>query len=97
MVTTNQAENIYARIRSKLEDGLKLQCLRIRDDSEKHRGHSGYNAAGASHLHIKIVTDSFDGMSRIARYRKVYSLLDHELQSHIHALSLDLKTPAEFE
>lgn len=95
MCATKAAEHIYTRVRDKLEAELQPRRLVIRDDSGKHQGHSGYNPQGASHLHIHVVTTAFDGMSRVNRYRWIYQLLDHELRTHVHALELDLKTPAE--
>ena len=89
---TGRSEQISQQIRDKLEAGLAPEQIVIRDDSHKHKGHSGYNAQGASHLHITIVADAFDGMSRIDRYRTVYDLLEDELKTHVHALSLELKT-----
>jgi BolA protein len=95
MFTTDIAEQIYTQIRAKLELALEPEQLTIRDDSHKHKGHNGYNPDGASHLHIRIVASTFYGMSRIDRYRKVYNLLVQELNTHIHALQLDLRTPEE--
>ena len=97
MTATKSSDPIYQQIRDKIEAELAPDKLIIRDDSHKHKGHSGYNAQGASHLHITIVADAFNGVSRIARYRVVYDLLAEELRTRIHALSLDLKTKYEYE
>ena len=37
----------------------------------------------------------FEGLTSIKRHRLVYSILEEELRSPVHALSLITKTPAE--
>jgi len=49
------------------------------------------------HYTARIVSDDFDGLSRIQRHRRVHSAIGDELGREIHALSLDLKTPSEAE
>jgi len=47
------------------------------------------------HFTAQIVSDEFNGLSRIQRHRRVHSAIGAELGREIHALSLDLKTPIE--
>ncbi|AKS41023.1 BolA/IbaG family iron-sulfur metabolism protein [Wenzhouxiangella marina] len=49
------------------------------------------------HFTARIVSPSFEGKSRIQRHRQVHAAFGTELGREIHALSLDLKTPAEAE
>jgi BolA protein len=42
-----------------------------------------------------MVSDAFEGLSRVARQRLVMEALTEEFASGLHALSLDLKTPQE--
>jgi stress-induced morphogen len=44
---------------------------------------------------IEVVSDKFDGKKRIQRHQMVYKLLQEELDSGLHALSMKLHTPAE--
>ncbi|MBI3439017.1 MAG: BolA/IbaG family iron-sulfur metabolism protein [Proteobacteria bacterium] len=41
------------------------------------------------------VSPAFEGQSRVERQRLVYHALREEFDTGLHALSLDLKTPAE--
>jgi len=41
------------------------------------------------------VTTAFEGKSLIARHRLVMAVLAEEMKGPIHALTLDVKTPAE--
>jgi len=49
------------------------------------------------HFTARIESNEFEGLSRIQRHRRVHSAIGAELGREIHALSLDLKTPAEAE
>lgn len=47
------------------------------------------------HYVARIVSDAFTGCSRIQRHRLVHEAVGEAMGREIHALSLDLKTPAE--
>jgi len=47
------------------------------------------------HYVARIVSDSFVGLSRIQRHRKVHAAVGEALGREIHAMSLDLKTTEE--
>jgi len=83
------------RIRSKLTAALQPTRLEIRDDSHRHAGHQGARPEGETHFHLEIVSAAFAGEGRIARQRKVYRLLDEELNGPVHALALTTLTPEE--
>jgi BolA protein len=86
---------IADRIRSKLEAALSPMRLDIQDDSAKHSGHSGAREGGESHFSVLIVSDAFEGLSRVARQRRVNTILADELAGPVHALSIQARTPAE--
>ena len=78
------------QIEVRLRDAFAPDHLAVRDDSERHRGHAGYQEGGESHFHVVIRAAGFQGQSRLARHRAVHSALGQELLSKIHALSLDI-------
>ncbi|MGB7316413.1 MAG: BolA family protein [Planktotalea sp.] len=80
-------------IRAKLEAALAPSLLEVVDDSESHRGHSGFQEGGESHYNVRIRAEAFAGQSRIKRHRLVHSALGPELIGRIHALALDLDVP----
>jgi BolA family transcriptional regulator, general stress-responsive regulator len=86
---------IADRIRSKLEAALSPMRLDIQDDSAKHSGHSGAREGGESHFSVLIVSDAFEGLSRVARQRRINTILADELAGPVHALSIQARTPAE--
>ena len=79
-------------IEDRLRKAFAPHALEVRDDSERHRGHAGYQEGGESHFHVVIRAPGFEGQSRIARHRAVHAALGPDLMGRIHALSLDLGT-----
>lgn len=86
---------IRDRIETKIRDALQPLEIDIVDESAKHAGHAGARPEGETHFHVRVVADAFEGQNRVARQRLVYRLLTEEFEAGLHALSLDLKTPAE--
>ena len=70
-----------------------LDCQLV-DDSHLHAGHAGA-ASGAGHYSIRIVSDRFDGLNRVARHRLVYDCLRDMMTSDIHALNIIALAPSE--
>lgn len=78
------------KIRSRLEEAFAPRVLEVVDESERHRGHAGYQEGGESHFQVTIESEKFKGLSRIARHRAVHEALGRDLVSEIHALRLKL-------
>lgn len=85
------------RIRPRLEQVLAPAYLDLVDDSAAHAGHAGAMERGGGHFSAVIVADSFAGRTLVARHRLVYEALGDLLQTEIHAFSMKLYTPDEFE
>jgi BolA protein len=81
-------------IESRLRKALAPTELQVWDDSEAHKGHAGA-AKGGGHFELLITSDRFSGLRPIARHRLVYDALGDLMQSRIHALSINAKTPEE--
>lgn len=84
-------------LENKINDALSPSVLRITDDSTAHAGHYD-NASNTlpSHLKMLVVSTVFEGLSPIARQRRMHTILADEM-SAIHAVSFKLLTPEEFE
>jgi BolA protein len=90
--------NRYERISARLTEVFSPARLEIEDESAKHAGHvhmARAPAGGETHYNVIIVSKVFEGQSRVARSRAVHEALAAEFASGLHALSLNLKTPAE--
>ena len=79
----------------RLTAALAPTRIELTDDSEKHRGHGGYNPAGGSHFTLAIESASFAGKSRIERQRLVHNALGDLLDERVHALSIKARAPGE--
>lgn len=77
-------------IEDRLREAFSPRELLVVDDSESHRGHGGYQEGGESHYNVRIRSEAFKGLSRVARHRAVHSALGPDLIARIHALALDL-------
>lgn len=84
------------RIVSKLNENLTISKLIVVDESDKHKGHQGYIEGGETHFKITIVTSDFINKSKITRHKMVYKILQEEMSDRIHALSINAKTPIEY-
>lgn len=68
--------------------------LEIIDESHLHAGHAGNTGGG--HFNVLIVSEQFAGLLPLKRHRLVFDAVGDLMQEHIHALSIQAKTPAEF-
>ena len=74
--------------------------LEVTDDSAAHAGHAGAadhaertGATEGTHFELTIVSNSFVGKTLVARHRMIYELLAELMQTRIHALRIDARTP----
>ena len=79
----------------RLDRALSPSRVSLVDDSEKHRGHGGYNPAGESHFSLAIESAAFTGRSRVERQRLVHAALGDLLHERVHALSIRATAPGE--
>ena len=86
---------IATEMRRRLQAALAPTVLALTDESEKHRGHGGYNPAGESHFSLVIESTAFADKSRIERQRMVHSALGDLLKERVHALSIKARAPGE--
>jgi len=68
--------------------------LLVKDQSHLHRGHEGAKD-GRGHFDVTIISDRFEGQSRLSRHRMVYAALGALIESDIHALSITATAPSD--
>jgi len=79
----------------RLNSALSPTRIELTDDSEKHRGHGGYNPAGESHFSLDIQSEAFAGKSRVERQRLVYRALGELMKERVHALQIRARAPGD--
>ena len=80
-------------IEAALSAALHPTSLAVEDDSAQHAGHAG--AREGRHFSVRVVSERFNGLSRLARHRLVYDSLNLLMQRGIHALAIDARAPGE--
>lgn len=81
------------QIETTLRVSLAPTALQVQDDSQHHIGHAG--AREGRHFSVHVVSDRFNGLSRLARHRLVYDSLHDLIPRGVHALAIDARTPGE--
>ena len=77
----------------RLDSALSPTRVELTDESEKHRGHGGYNPEGESHFSLEIESEAFTGKSRVERQRMIYKALGDLMRERVHALSIKARAP----
>ncbi len=83
---------VKQRIEAKLASVLQPQHLEVLNESANH----SVPAGSETHFKVLVVTKSFEGKNLVLRHRMVYSLLEQEMKSGVHALALHTHTPEEW-
>ena len=97
---TRQFGTVAESMQQKLTQQFNPAHLEIIDESHKHSGHAAmqdYQRSGETHFKVIVVSDSFEGKMPIERHRAVNECLADELQSGVHALSIEAKTAKQWE
>jgi len=88
------SDDRQVQIRSELEKYFQPTELLVKDQSHLHAGHAGARD-GKGHFDVTIVSQAFDGLTRVQRHRMVYDALSQLIESDIHALSIRAFAPSE--
>ncbi|HZG10083.1 MAG TPA: BolA family protein [Allosphingosinicella sp.] len=95
-MTNPETGPVAREIAQRLEAALAPASLQVINDSEKHRGHGGYDGSGESHFTVVVEAEAFRGLSRLARQRAVNEALGDLLsKDRIHALAIKATVPGE--
>ena len=66
------------------------------NESRLHAGHKPeFTGGGETHMRIRIISQSFAGLNRVARHRAVNDLLKDEFDAGLHALAIEATAPGE--
>ena len=82
-----------AQVEAALRASFDAAALEVIDDSHLHAGHAG--AKEGRHFTVRVTSERFAGLSRVARHRLVYDALRSLVAEGIHALAIEARTPTE--
>ena len=88
-------ENRSDRIEKILREQLAAHHVEVIDDSPLHEGHAGAEE-GAGHYRVLVVSQRFEGLSKVAAQRLVYAALGDLMHREIHALQMVTLTPDDW-
>jgi BolA protein len=80
---------------NKLREAFLPESLDVTDESHLHEGHAGHRPGGETHFRVYIVSQAFQGKSRVECHRMINATLATELAGSVHALAISAKAPAE--
>lgn len=81
------------QVEAALRDAFAPTLLAVQDDSHLHAGHAG--AREGRHFSVRLVSERFAGLGRVARHRLVYDALAPLMKRGIHALAIDARAAAD--
>lgn len=88
--------SVQSTIETKLAAAFQPERLDVINESHLHAHHQpDFDGTGETHFRVRIVSDRFAGMTRVARHRAVNDLLKDELAGGVHALAVEPAAPGE--
>lgn len=81
------------RIEELVSQELTPEYLKVEDESANHHVPEG----AQTHFKLTVVSPRFTDLSRISRHRLLNQMLKKEFELGMHALSMHLFTPKEWE
>ena len=82
-------------LETKLRTSLGATHVEVIDESHLHAGHAGARDGGR-HFRAVIVSEKFEGLSRVRSQQLVYQSVEEWMGKEIHALSMKTFTPDEW-
>ena len=82
------------KIEQLLTAAFNPTAILVKDQSHLHAGHAGAKE-GKGHFDVRLVSDKFNGQSRISPHRMVYDALGPFMHSDIHALRINAISPQD--
>jgi BolA family transcriptional regulator, general stress-responsive regulator len=83
-------KNYFEEIDKKLKEQIKIEELKIVDNSYKHKGHKFFSP-DKFHLKLKIKSLYLQSISRINAQKLIMKILEEDLKTKIHALEINIE------
>ena len=74
-------------VKKKINKNILLENINIEDKTFLHKGHKT-NQGGKFHLKLTIMSQELKKMDKIQSTKKIYSILDEELEKYIHSIQI---------
>ncbi len=83
-------KNYFEAIRTKINNELEVEDIKIVDNSQKHKGHKSYSP-DKFHLHLKIKSLYLSSLSRVSAHKMIMKVLSDDLKTKIHAVEISIE------
>tara|TARA_B100000768_G_C11228289_1_gene353867 strand:+ start:354 stop:611 length:258 start_codon:yes stop_codon:yes gene_type:complete len=83
-------KNYFEEIDKKLKKQIKIESLKIVDNSHMHKGHKFFSPE-KFHLQLKIKSLYLQSISRINAQKLIMKILKEDLKTKIHALEISIE------
>ena len=83
-------KNYFDELKNKLTDQIKIESLKIVDNSHLHKGHKFFSSE-KYHLHLKIKSIYLNSLSRLSAQKLIMKALGEDLKTKIHALEISIE------
>jgi len=74
-------------VKKKINKNILLESINIEDKTFLHKGHKT-NQDGKFHLKLTIMSQELKKMNKIQSTKKIYRILDEELEKYIHSIQI---------
>ena len=74
-------------VTKKINKNILLESINIEDKTFLHKNHKS-NQDGKFHLKLTIMSQELKKMNKIQSTKKIYSILDKELEKYIHSIQI---------
>ena len=81
------------KIHSLISNEINVAYLDLVNESHMH----SVPENSETHFKLTLVSGDFEGVTKVARHQRIYSIVNGLLQEGLHALALHLFTPDEWE
>lgn len=85
--------SVTASLRRKIEENFLPIYFELENESDRHAGPPNRE----THFRMVLVSGAFEGVARLERQRRVMNLLDEERARGLHALTMRLMSPSEWD
>lgn len=93
----NTMEGTVESVIAKKVQSLEPDFFELVNESHNHSApKNSISKNNETHFKLLLVSESFQGLNRVQRQRKIYELLSDELKNGVHALTMRLLTPEEY-
>tara|TARA_B100000029_G_scaffold206014_1_gene203844 strand:- start:3065 stop:3325 length:261 start_codon:yes stop_codon:yes gene_type:complete len=84
-----EVNELILQVKKKIEKNIIVQNIVITDKTFLHKKHLSHTI-GKFHLELRIVSDELKELNKIDATKKIYKILDDEINKYIHSIKISI-------